>query len=35
MLKSWKEGTTIYKQLYLFYNYRGHVNNKLEKSFYV
>lgn len=35
MLKSWKEAGTIYKQLYMFYNYRGNVNNKLEKSSYV
>ena len=32
MLKSWTEGTTIYKQLYMYYNYCENVNNKSEKS---
>lgn len=35
MLKSGEEGTAIYKQLYIYYNFYGNVNIKLEKSSYV
>lgn len=35
MLKSGEEGTIIYKQLFIYYNYYGNVNIKLEESSYV